>query len=269
MSDFEPLKPVDVAVGLRLAQTPGAKYEQLSADLGISPSTAHGAVRRLQAAGLLRPGSRVVNWLALREFLAHGLRYAFPARAGERVRGIPTAHAAPPPAGHIVAEDVLVWPDAAGPAVGEGIAPLYPRAIELPRRAPAAYEIVALADAIRVGGTRERRRALEEIEARVRGTPAPARMREEITKLRGPILEAAAANGAREVRLFGSVARGEETAESDIDFLVSLEPGRTLLDLARLEARLEELLQRPADVVTPESLRESIRATALREAVLV
>jgi len=94
-------------------------------------------------------------------------------------------------------------------------------------------------------------------------------LRDEVNRLRGPILNAAAANGARQVRLFGSVARGEERAESDIDFLVSLEPGRTLLDLARLEARLEELLQRPADVVTPESLRESIRATALREAVPV
>lgn len=267
MIDFEPLKPVDVVVGLRLAEVPEAKYDQLSADLGISSSTAHASVRRLQAAGLLQPGTRVVNWLALREFLAHGLRYTFPARPGERVRGIPTAHAGPPLARQIVAEDVIVWPDAEGPAVGQAIAPLYPQAVQLPRRAPAAYEMVTLADAIRVGGTRERRLALEEIEARVRGVPA--RMRDEITRLRGPILEAAAANGAGQVRVFGSVARGEDTAESDIDFLVSLEPGRTLLDLARLEARLEDLLRRPADVVTPESLRESIRATALREAVSV
>jgi len=102
-----------------------------------------------------------------------------------------------------------------------------------------------------------------------RARPARVVLRDEVHRLRDPILDAAAANGARQIRLFGSVARGEERAESDIDFLVSLEPGRTLLDLARLEARLEELLQRPADVVTPESLRESIRATALREAVPV
>ena len=94
-------------------------------------------------------------------------------------------------------------------------------------------------------------------------------LRDAVTRLRGPILKAAAENGAGDVRLFGSVARGEDTPESDIDFLVSLEPGRTLLDLSRLEVRLEELLQHPADVVTPESLRESIRATALREAVPV
>src|SRR6266700_3540418 len=72
-----------------------------------------------------------------------------------------------------------------------------------------------------------------------------------------------------DVRVFGSVARGEETPESDVDFLVSLEAGRTLLDLAKLETQLEHLLRRPADVATPGSLRESIRATALREAVRV
>jgi DNA-binding Lrp family transcriptional regulator len=174
MIGLQPLKPVDVVVGLRLAQTPEAKYDVLSHDLGISSSTAHAAVRRLQGAGLLRPSSRVVNWLALREFLAHGLRYAFPARPGVRMRGVPTAYAGPPLARHIMAEDAIVWPNAEGPAVGEAIAPLYPQAVELPRRAPAAYEMVTLADAIRVGGTRERRRALEEIEARVRRSAAPS-----------------------------------------------------------------------------------------------
>lgn len=171
MSVVKALKPVDIVVSLRLAEAPGAKYEQLSDDLGISPSSAHGAVRRLQAAGLLRPSSRVVNWLAFQEFLAHGLRYAFPARPGERARGVPTAHAGPPLARHIVADDVIVWPDADGPAVGEAITPLYPQAVQLPRRAPTTYEMVTLADAIRVGGTRERRRALEEIAARVRRHP--------------------------------------------------------------------------------------------------
>jgi DNA-binding Lrp family transcriptional regulator len=168
MVAFEPLKPVDIVVGLRLAEAPEAKYQQLSDDLGISSSTAHAAVRRLQSAGLLRPSSRVVNWLALHEFLAHGLRYAFPARPGERARGVPTAHAGPPLAKHIVADDLIVWPTAEGPAEGEAIAPLYPQAVELPHRSPATYEMVTLADAIRVGGTRERRRALEEIEVRVR-----------------------------------------------------------------------------------------------------
>ena len=85
--------------------------------------------------------------------------------------------------------------------------------------------------------------------------------------LRPQILAAAAANGARQVRVFGSVARGEDNEDSDIDFLVSLEPGRTLLDLARLEISLEELLGRRVDVVTEAGLLQPIRAAALRESV--
>ena len=95
------------------------------------------------------------------------------------------------------------------------------------------------------------------------------RLKEHIANLRGPIRAAAAAHGARDVRVFGSVVRGEEAANSDVDFLVTLEPDRTLLDLARLELQLEGLLGRPVDVVTEGGLREPLRSTALREAMRV
>jgi predicted nucleotidyltransferase len=87
--------------------------------------------------------------------------------------------------------------------------------------------------------------------------------------LRPQILAAAAAAGARRLRVFGSVARGEEDDHSDIDFLVTLEPGRTLLDIARLEIRLEQLLGRRVDVVTEAGLVEPIRSAAVREAISV
>lgn len=95
------------------------------------------------------------------------------------------------------------------------------------------------------------------------------RLKEHLSELRESIVAAAAACGASDVRLFGSVARGEEHDDSDVDFLVRLEPGRTLLDLVRLESRLEVLLGRSVDVVTESSLIEPIRSKALREAVLV
>lgn len=95
------------------------------------------------------------------------------------------------------------------------------------------------------------------------------RLRDRLTKLRDAIDATAAAHGARDVRIFGTVARGEESDDSDVDFLVTLEPGRTLLDLARLEVRLEALLGRRVDVVTEGGLREPIRSTAVREAVRV
>ena len=94
-------------------------------------------------------------------------------------------------------------------------------------------------------------------------------LRDRLTELRDVIRAAAAANGARDVRLFGSVARGEDGEGSDVDFLVSLEEGRTLLDLARLEIRLEGLLGRHVDVLAEGELREPLRSAALREAVRV
>lgn len=94
-------------------------------------------------------------------------------------------------------------------------------------------------------------------------------LRDRLPELRDLIVSAAAACGASNVRVFGSVARGEEDERSDVDFLVFLERGRTLLDLVRLEDRLERLLGRPVDVVTEASLTEPIRSRALREAVRV
>jgi predicted nucleotidyltransferase len=92
-------------------------------------------------------------------------------------------------------------------------------------------------------------------------------LREQVHVLRREILQAAEAHGARQVRLFGSAARGQESGTSDVDVLVALEPGRTLLDLARLEARLEHLLNRTVDVVPESGLREPFRSAVLRDAV--
>jgi predicted nucleotidyltransferase len=84
---------------------------------------------------------------------------------------------------------------------------------------------------------------------------------------REDILRAAAARRARNVRLFGSVARHEATAESDVDFLVDLEPGGSLLDLGGLLMDLQELLGHRVDVVTVEGLRPRIRERVLAEAM--
>ncbi|BCL37815.1 nucleotidyltransferase family protein [Nostoc sp. MS1] len=75
--------------------------------------------------------------------------------------------------------------------------------------------------------------------------------------------------GAYNVRVFGSVARGQARLDSDIDFLVELEPQRTLLDQIALIQSLEQLLGRKVDVTEPETLHDLIRDKVLREAVML
>jgi len=75
--------------------------------------------------------------------------------------------------------------------------------------------------------------------------------------------------GARRVRVFGSVARGDADAQGDVDFLVDLEPGRSLLDPGGPRFELEALLGRPVDVVTERGLKPRLRERVLREAVPV
>jgi predicted nucleotidyltransferase len=84
---------------------------------------------------------------------------------------------------------------------------------------------------------------------------------------RAAVLRIARQFGARSVRLFGSLARGEADAASDVDLLVELEPGRSLLDLGGMQFELEALLGRHVDVVTERGLRPRIRDRVLREAV--
>ena len=76
----------------------------------------------------------------------------------------------------------------------------------------------------------------------------------------------ASAHGLVNVRVFGSVARGEDTAHSDIDFLVDLEAGRTLLDLGGALIKLQELLGRKVDIVTERGLHWYLREKILNEA---
>jgi predicted nucleotidyltransferase len=90
-----------------------------------------------------------------------------------------------------------------------------------------------------------------------------------IRKKRAEILRIAASHGAHRVRLFGSVARGEERPDSDVDFLVEMEDGRSLLDLGELVMDLQDLLGKSVDVVEPDGLHWYIRDRVLSEAAPV
>jgi predicted nucleotidyltransferase len=90
---------------------------------------------------------------------------------------------------------------------------------------------------------------------------------EAVRRRRAEILRLAARYGASNLRVFGSVARGDASSVSDVDLLVEFEPGRSLLDLVGLELDLQDLLGLHVDVATVASLKDRIRPRVLAEAV--
>ena len=83
---------------------------------------------------------------------------------------------------------------------------------------------------------------------------------------RDQVLTIAAKHGARNVRVFGSAVRGDDRPDSDIDFLVEMEPGRSLFDMGDLKEELQELLGRKVDIITESSLYWLLRRRILSEA---
>jgi predicted nucleotidyltransferase len=114
---------------------------------------------------------------------------------------------------------------------------------------------------------RRRRLAVLEREGRSRrGGRERIPTLDELRARRDDILMIADRHGAGNVRVFGSVVRGEAGVAGDVDFLVDMEGGRSLLDRARLLVELQELLGCAVDVATESSLRERVRERALEEA---
>lgn len=104
--------------------------------------------------------------------------------------------------------------------------------------------------------------------------PRPTSMRSQLgpqasqlRRQRRRLLEAAGKHGIDRLRAFGSLARGEAKADSDVDLLVDLKPGHTLLDLAAFRREAAEILDLPVDVATADMLKERIRNEVLCEAL--
>jgi predicted nucleotidyltransferase len=88
-----------------------------------------------------------------------------------------------------------------------------------------------------------------------------------IREQRENILKIARAHGATNLKIFGSYARGEERAGSDLDLLVELEPGRSLLDIIAIKQNIEDMINRRVDVVTAGALSPYIRDEIMKEAI--
>lgn len=87
-----------------------------------------------------------------------------------------------------------------------------------------------------------------------------------VIRKRNEIIAIANRRGAKNIRIFGSVSRGEARSDSDIDFLIDLDPDRSLLDAGGLAIDLEILLNHKVDVITEAGLRPRIRNDVLRDA---
>jgi hypothetical protein len=165
------LKPQDVVVALKLCvlKVPGT-YAALGKSLGISASEVHAALRRLSEAGLADADSKCINRAKLRNFLIHGVPYAFPAKPQEMTRGMPTAWAAPVMANRISqsGQSTPVWPDPDGKTKGVAVKPLYASVVLAATIDNALYDLLALVDAIRIGRARDRNIAEEELALRLK-----------------------------------------------------------------------------------------------------
>lgn len=154
------LRPLDIFVLLKLALWSGDRwtFDQIAHELGLSASAVHRSVDRSIRAGLFAQGKREVEKAYLLEFLIHGVRFAFAPEWGGAARGIPTAWAATPLSQGLVRSDAPppVWPDPHGTVRGIALAPLDSHVPDAVRRDQRLGELLALVDAIRIGGARER-----------------------------------------------------------------------------------------------------------------
>jgi hypothetical protein len=167
------LLPQDIILLLKLACHPGSEwtYAEAGRQLGQSASQVFNSVNRAAVSGLLYHPTLLAgpNRSALKEFLIHGVKYAFPAQRGSMTRGVPTSWAAPPLNRHISAshEPPPVWPYPEGSIRGVELSPLHKTAAKVALADIKVYELLALVDSIRQGGARERDLAIKELTQRI------------------------------------------------------------------------------------------------------
>ena len=152
------IKPQDIVILLKILSLKNKEWRQvdLAESLGVSQSEISQSLIRLNYAGLISNDSKTVMRSALVEFLVHGIAYAFPQQPGPVVRGMPTAHSAPPLNKEIISDEIYVWPSATGEVRGHKIEPLYPTVPKAVKDDPRLYEFLALIDSIRIGKVREK-----------------------------------------------------------------------------------------------------------------
>lgn len=161
------MRPLDVVILLKKLTRAGAEMngKQIAEALAISPAEVSVAMERNRIAGLVDEGKTRVNVLALKDFLVYGIRYSFPVQPAGLVRGIPTASSAGP-LNKIISSngDKYVWPYAKGTERGQAVIPLYGNAPVAIKEDADFYALLAIVDSLRIGRSRERAVAIEELD---------------------------------------------------------------------------------------------------------
>jgi hypothetical protein len=163
------MKPQDIVVLLKIIALNNDNWQQvpLAQSLRISQSEVSQSLSRSKYAGLIDDSGKRVMRQALMDFLQYGLSLVFPVKPGPVVRGVPTAHSAPPLNKEINSDEAYVWPLADGKVRGHGIAPLYENVPQAALEDESLHELLALADALRVGRVREKNMAIQELKNRI------------------------------------------------------------------------------------------------------
>lgn len=169
----ESLLPQDIILVLKLVRCHGSDwtYAEAGRQLGQSASQVFNSANRAANSGLLYHPTLLArpNRSALKEFLIHGVKYAFPVHRGSMTRGVPTSWAAPPLNRHIAAshEPPPVWPHPEGSTRGVELSPLHKTVPKVALADVKVYELLALVDSIREGRARERDIAIRELTRRI------------------------------------------------------------------------------------------------------
>lgn len=168
------IKSQDIVVLIKLlAYQDDKRWSQnsIALELCLSPSQINSAFKRLIEAGLIThyhpPNKPQPIIQACEEFFIHGLKYVFPAKLGEIVRGVPTSYSGPSLKDQIVMgnDPMPVWPYGEGEVRGVALKPLYPSVPEsiIKHPDPLFYNLLTLIDAIRSGRAREKQLAMQEL----------------------------------------------------------------------------------------------------------
>ncbi|WP_237332505.1 hypothetical protein [Zobellia amurskyensis] len=168
-SSLHQMKPQDIVVLAKVICMGNDGYIQvaLAESLYMSQSEISSSLKRSSFSGLLINKGQEVERKLFFDFIQYGLSLVFPEHPGAIVRGTLTAHSAPPLDLDFLSDEKYVWPYAQGQSRGQSITPLYPTVPQAAKLDANFHELLALFDAVRVGRTREKNRALEILEQRL------------------------------------------------------------------------------------------------------